>query len=101
MMKFKETLKLVGQNMNEFKTQMTLAFVFALTGVAMSFHAAKAATDINDIIASGTQAVDNAGGVYATSWFALWPVWLKWAIPIAIIGGVIAYFLRKGHGSHR
>jgi len=71
------------------------AFALAIGGTALAFHATKAAVTVEQVVASSTEAVDAAGGVYLQSFLALLPTLLKWIIPIGLVWLAVGYFIHK------
>jgi len=54
---------------------------------------------LDQIIASSTQVVTTAGDTIFKSIFGIFPTWLLYAIPLALLVGVVSYFVnRRGLG---
>jgi len=51
------------------------------------------------IIASGVGVIIEIGDTIFTTIFGIFPVWFRYAIPLAMIVGIVTYFLtRRGPG---
>lgn len=54
---------------------------------------------LDQIIASSTQLVSTAGNDIFQSIFGIFPTWLLYAIPLALLVGAVGYFVnRRGVG---
>lgn len=52
---------------------------------------------IDQLVASTTYAIDQTGSVFFALAGAVWPLLMKYIIPIAALVFIVRYFYRKSH----